>query len=133
MRELTRGEKADLSMSTDVETKVVTVVHTVRPDEEHQSRYELTWSFNFADVTEQEMLELAVRPLRINKQRDWRAADDRMNAKIWDNQAFMVRAMLDTGRKAADPIAGLKKKVEGGKVSNEQIEAMIEFLEANKA
>ena len=132
MRELKRGEKADLSMVTDVEGKTVKVVHTVKPDEEHQSRYELTWTFNFENVTDQEMLELATRPLRINKQRDWRAATDRMTAKIWDNQIFMVRAMLDAGRKAADPIAGLKKKVEEGKVSNDQIEAMIEFLKASK-
>ena len=126
MRELTKGEAANRRISTS--GKVVTVVHTVKPSDDSQSRYELTWKFDFADLSEDQLCELAVKPMLIRKQADWRKANNRMDGKVWDNQTFSVKEILENVRQAADPVT--KAANTAKKMTAEQRKALLAELQA---
>lgn len=129
LKEILKGEPSQ--RSTIVVDDVVTTKHTVKPDEQSQSRYELTWSYNFDGVTHEELLVLAERPMRIRKQAAWRKAADRMDGDKWDNITVSVRDMLDNARQAADPVA--KAARAGEKMDAKQRAALIAQLTAMDA
>ncbi len=86
-------------LGSPLEDMTVKVVFSVKPDgEKGTPRYNLRQVFDFADVTFREILVLAVRSLRIDVQATWRKASDKMNADVWQDRKWSVRAMLDQTR-----------------------------------
>lgn len=110
MRKLDKTEASN--KSTTIMGDIVTVVHTVKPNEESQSRYELTWKYDYTNVTREELMRLATRPMVITKQGQWRGAKDRMNTEKWDNVTFVIRDLLDGAKKKADPVEKAKKALD---------------------
>ncbi len=91
-------------LGTPMDDRIVKVVFSVKPDgEKGTPRYNLTQRFDFTGVTIAELLILAVRSLRIDVQAIWRKAKDRMDADVWQDRKWSVRAMLDQTRQKADP------------------------------
>ena len=84
--------------------ETIEVTFTVKENgEKGTPRYNLVWSFDFANVTAAEVRTLAARSLRIDGQAAWRKASDKMNADVWQDRKWSVRAMLDQTRQTADP------------------------------
>ncbi len=108
LQPMTVDEQATLK--TSVFDNIATVTFSVKPDgEKGTARYNLTQSFDFAGVSDEEMIGLAVRPLRIDVQAMWRKAKDRMNADVWQDRKWSVRDMLDQTRQKADPVTKAEK------------------------
>lgn len=93
MRKLAKDEAASKSLET--KGNVVTAVHTVKPNKESETRFELVWHIDFDGVKKDELLKLAARTVVIKLQQDWRQAKDRTNAQKWDKVTFKVREILD--------------------------------------
>ena len=84
--------------------ETVEVTFTVKENgEKDTARYNLVWSFDFANVTADEVRKLATRSLRIDGQSTWRKARNKMDADIWQDKKWSVRAMLDQTKQKADP------------------------------
>ena len=112
MRTLAKGENASLSRSISVEQMAVTTTHTVKEDRDTDVRTELTWTFDFSKCSQEQILELAERSIRIRKQADWRKAKDKSDATKWDKVTFDVAAELSE-RRTADPMQRAAKALEG--------------------
>ena len=102
------------TLNTSIEGKIATVVFSVKPNgEKGTPRYNLTQTFDFENVSEAELIALAVKPLRIDVQSIWRGAKDKMNADVWQGRKWSVRDMLDQTRQKADPVQKAFKLAEG--------------------
>lgn len=101
MRQLTKDENAALSLK--INDMQATVVHTVKENRATDVRTELTWTFDFANASQEQILKLATRTICITQQARWRKAADRMDAEKWDNATFDVAALLAETRQAAEP------------------------------
>ena len=121
------GDDEQGTLNVSVEGKIATVRHTVRPDSGSSNRFNLEWRFDFADVSQKELVELATRTVLIRKQGEWRKAQDRMNATVWDNVVFAVRDILDSKRKTADPFQRLMSQI--GKMSAGEKAAIMKTLQ----
>ena len=106
MRTLNKTDEAKRSVVANADNNTVVCIHTVKPDEKFQTRYELKWTLDFVDVTPAEMLELAGRTVLIKQQQVWRkmSAKDRINPEKVDNITYKVRDILDNTRSAATPV-----------------------------
>ena len=82
---------------------VVRFQHAVKVNQDSDARYNLRWNFDFAGVKQGDILMLAARSMLIREQSNWRKAKDRLDADVWQDQTFVVTAMLAEGRKSADP------------------------------
>ncbi len=106
-------EQATLSTTIDTDIEGAELAHvtfSVKPNgEKGTPRYNLTQTFDFSHVTRKEIIELAVKPLRIDVQSIWRSAKDKMDADVWQDRKWQVRAMLDQTRQKADPISKAAK------------------------
>ena len=121
------GEQATLF--TTIKGKIAAVVFSVKPNgEKGTPRYNLTQTFDFENVSEAELIALAVKPLRIDVQSIWRSAKDKMDADVWQDRKWSVRAMLDQTRQKADPTAKVLKVAES--MSKSEREALMELLKA---
>ena len=98
-----KDEKATLTRQVFSATKRAKVTHTVRPNKDDPNRYQLTWTLDFKNCNDEQILELATRSAVIMIQADWRGSANRMDEKVWDNATFDVAAILAEGRKSADP------------------------------
>lgn len=110
----------------DGDAPVVRVSHTVKPDREATNRAQLVWEFDFSDVTRGELLELATRDVLIRKQAEWRKANNRDNADVWDNVTFRVRDILDETKKTADPTTKARNAL--AKLSPEERERLLKDM-----
>lgn len=129
MRKLSSTDQATRSIKADGE-KVV-CIHTVKPDRESPTRYELTWTFDFSNVSQEELLQLAGRTVLITQQAAWRALPtdkERLDADKVDNVTYSVRDMLDAGRRQADPKAKVVNAA--AKMSDAERAELIKQLEA---
>lgn len=117
--------------STKVDGDVVTVVRTVKPNEDSPIRYVVNWTFDFADVTPDELRELASRTLVIDVQRAFRAASDMDRKKLFDNKPWFVRVLIDAAktRKSADPATRVRNAV--AKLGDAEKTALIAEIEAS--
>ncbi len=99
--------KIDRLISTKA---IATVVFSVKPNgDKGTPRYNLRQTFDFENVSEEELITLAVKPLRIDVQGVWRNAKDKMDADVWQDREWSVRDMLDQTRQKGDPVKkGLK-------------------------
>lgn len=83
-----------------------------------EPRYNLKWFYDFHEVSRNELIALALKPLVIDGQGEWRTAKDKMDADVWQDRKWSVRAILDeTPRKKseaekADAAIGKLTKVE---------------------
>ena len=108
---------------------LATCTFSVKPNGEKGSpRYNLTQHFDFTSVTVAEVLLLAVKPLRIDVQSVWRSAKDKMDADVWQDRKWSVRAMLDQTRQKADPTAKVLKVAES--MSKSEREALMKLIKA---
>ena len=126
MKKLAKTDQADLSVSTEVEKRIVAFNHTVKPDEESPVRYQLHWRLDFSDLPMEDLLKLAARTVRIRLQQDWRKAKDKMDESKWDNRTFNVKAVLASTRQAASPLEKSEALVQ--KMSAEEKAALMEML-----
>ena len=119
------GELATLK--TTIKGELATVTFTVKPNgDKGTARYNLTQTFDFKNVSHDEMIGLAVRPLRIDVQSIWRSAKDKMDADVWQDRTWDVRAMLDQTRQKADPVQ--KGERDAKKMSPAERKAHLETL-----
>lgn len=95
------GEQATLK-ATSTDTGVEVTFSVKENGEKGTPRYNLTWQFDFEGVTAQEVGILAARSLRIDGQATWRKAKDKMDADVWQDRKWSVRAMLDQTRQKGD-------------------------------
>ncbi len=103
------GEQAIL-WTTIRDDGIASLIFSVKENGEPGGpRYNLKQYLDFSGVTEKELLELASKPLRIDIQATWRAAKDRMDADVWQDKKWSVRAMLDRTRQKADPVTKATK------------------------
>ena len=87
------------TLHTTVTGDKVSVTFSVKPNgEKGTARYNLIQVFDFAHVSQTELYVLATRSLRIDVQATWRKASDKMDADIWQDRKWSVRAMLDQTR-----------------------------------
>ncbi len=122
-------EQATLKTVIENDSEIATVVFSVKPNgEKGTPRYNLTQTFDFSGVTHEEMMALAVKPLRIDVQSIWRSAKDKMDADVWQDRSWSVRAMLDQTRQKADPTVKVLKVAEG--MTKTERDALMELLKA---
>jgi hypothetical protein len=112
---LSSDEKA--TVGTTIEGDTATVHHaTVHPKlapAESKTRIQLTWHFDFADVSREELMEIASRSLVITMRAPFKTLDA-PTPEDWNDKTFDVREWLDTERrKPADKVANAKKAFEG--------------------
>lgn len=101
------------TLMTAIEVDVATVTFSVKPNgEKGTPRYNLTQIFGFQGVSPEEMIGLATRSLRIDVQATWRKAKDKMDADVWQNRVWSVRAMLDQARQKASPAVSAEKALD---------------------
>lgn len=115
---------------TTVAGETVRTIRTVKPDKDATDRYVTDWTFDFQNVTHDELMTLAVRATVIDTQRVWRAAKDRMS-DAWGVRTISVREMLDAERKAggaADPATRAKNAI--GKMSDAEKAELLKFLQS---
>jgi hypothetical protein len=117
------GSDEQASLSVSVSDRMVHTTHTVKPNKESQKRYNLNWSFDFYGLSQDEILKLAEKSVRIMKQAEWRKDSDQLNAGKWDHAVFKVSDILAGGRKTTDPVKKAESAI--GKLSPEELE---EFL-----
>ncbi len=115
------------TLSTSIAGKIATVIFSVKPNGEKDSaRYNLTQTFDFDNVSNDEILTLATRSLRIDVQSVWRKDSDRMNAEKWQNRKWSVREMLDQTRQKTDPKTKVLNAI--GKMTKDEKDAILELL-----
>ncbi len=108
------GADEQATLNTSIAGKIATVVFSVKPNgEKGTPRYNLTQTFDFENVSEVELIALAVKPLRIDVQSVWRGAKNRMDGDVWQDRKWSVRDMLDQTRQKADPVQKGLKLAEG--------------------
>ena len=103
------------------------VMHTVKPSEDSDLRYNLKWRLDFDEVIDEEIFMLATRSVVIMLQSKWRKDKERMVEKKWHNVTFKVRDILDAKRAAADPVS--KAANLANKMTKAEREALTELLE----
>lgn len=97
MKILGLDEKAERSISVDEAASKVTVTHAVKPEGKASvNKVQLTWTFDFSNVSRAELLECAVRRLVVDQQNNLR--NDRKAIEASDGKAYSVRLMLDAER-----------------------------------
>ncbi len=117
------------TLKTTIKGGMASTTFSVKPNgEKGTPRYNLTQVFDFSNVTEAELIALAVKPLRIDVQSIWRSAKDKMDADVWQDRKWSVRAMLDQTRQKADPTVKVLKVAEG--MSKAERDALMELLKA---
>lgn len=124
MKKLTKDEQATLS--TKVDGDLATCTFTVKPDADSPERYNLTVPFDFKGVSREELIQLAVRPLRIDFQGRWRASKNKMD-KSWEDRQS-VRNILDGMRTKADPMTRATRAIE--KLSKAEREQLMKLLQS---
>ncbi len=123
------GADEQATLNTSIAGKIATVVFSVKPNgEKGTPRYNLTQTFDFANVSEAELIGLAVKPLRIDVQSIWRSAKDKMDADVWQDRKWSVRDMLDQTRQKADPTVKVLKVAEG--MTKTERDALMELIAA---
>ena len=101
LKALAADEQATLN--TSIVDNVATCTFTVKP-EANGSRFNLLHRYDYTGVSEEEVLALATRSIRIDVQAKWRKAKDKMDAEKWTDKTFMVRDILDESPAKADPV-----------------------------
>lgn len=103
--------KSDETFSTtcnvDTAKKTVTATYGVRKTDK-SPRYALTSAFDFSGVSQAELLELAIRGVIIDTQRQWRVLANAANSTAERVNPFasvnVKTAIIDASRKTADPV-----------------------------
>ena len=125
---ITSDEKA--TVGTTVHNDVATVQHaTVHPKlapTESKTRIQLTWRFDFKDVSRDELCEIASRSLVITMRAPFKTLDN-PSPEEWNGKQFNVREWLDTERRQpADKVGNARKAIE--KLSEAERLALLEAL-----
>lgn len=113
MRTLNRTDASDKSVTVDAEKKIVTCVHTVKPNADFQTRLELTWKLDFSKCTIEELIAASAKPCLIHFQGKWRAmsAKDRVDAAKVDNVTYDARLWIDNVKSKQTPAQKATKAV----------------------
>ena len=121
MREIPRGEKVSRSTIT-LDGSTIKVVVTTKEDRETDRRVETTWSFDFSNCSDDEVLRLASKECVASAQRSWRAAKDRLNPEVWDERTFDVkREIVDAVRVRGNPVVAARNYI--SKLSEAELKA----------
>ena len=117
------------TLNTSVSGDVATCTFTVKENgDKGTPRYNLTWNFDYAEVSRKELILLAVRSHRIDGQADWRKAKNRLDSEFWQNRYWSARAMIDESPAKADPTTKVLKAAE--KMTAAERTALMDLLKA---
>lgn len=120
--------KNSLVISDDVATIQHTSVHPTVAPKDQGLRAQLTWHFDYTDVTREELVDIATRHLVIQKRTEFKNLD--APGQEWDGKSFSVREYLDTERrKPKDRKSEALKAV--ANLSEEEKAELIQQLTAN--
>lgn len=122
MKIVKQGEKA--ARSVTVNGDMVERVH-VTLNKPTKAEYQLTWSFNFEDVTREELLIIASRALVIAYRPDFKTTKAN-DLQAWDNRTFNVREYLDSERAKVDDLEKVRRLM--AKLTPEQKKAILTQL-----
>lgn len=122
MKIIKQGEKADRSVK--VSGDVVTRKH-VTLNKATSAEYQLEWSFDFAEVTKEELMTLASRSIVIALRPEFKIA---LSAELpsWEAKTFSVREYLDSERATIPASDKVKRLLD--KMSVEQRQAILSQL-----
>ena len=125
MVQVKQGETARRETSVDTETGIATCHHVTlnKPTETH---YQLCWFFDFADVTEAELIELATKHLVIQHRPGFKS-DKNPDNDEWNNKTYKVRDYLDKERRKKSALE--KAKVATEKLSDEEKAFLMQQLQ----
>lgn len=115
------------TLNTVIDGKKVVTTHTVKPDNESRARFNLKWTFDFAKCSQEQILELAEKSIRIRMQAAWRKATDKMDGDKWNDVTFDVADVLSEARKKADPFEKVMKAA--GNLSASERAALLKALQ----
>lgn len=100
MRIIKQGEKG--RRQTLVNGDISTVHHVTlnKPTDQH---YQLTWNFDFKDVSKKQLIELSTKYLVIQMRPPFKVASNPTD-KDWDNVTFDVKEYFQKSRKKLTPL-----------------------------
>lgn len=126
MRLIKQGEKANVG--TKVDGSIVTVQH-VTLNKPTKAKYEMSWKFDFSNVSQTDLLRLAARGLVIDQRPKFKAEKDARKLQSWDNRSFSVTEILKKERARITKAEKAAKAVEALD-TNEQLELLKKLLAA---
>jgi hypothetical protein len=95
LKEILKGEPyANRLDVIDVEAKLARASFTVKPSKDSQSRYVLNWDLDFSGCTDEELILLASRQIKVDIASKWRGDPDRQEASKWDQIVIDVAEQL---------------------------------------
>ena len=112
---LSSDEKATVGTTTsgDVATVQHATVHPKLAPTESKTRIQLTWHFDFANVTREELMSIASRSLVISMRGPFKTLDA-PTPEDWNDKTFNVREFIDTERRQPrDKVADARKAIAG--------------------
>ena len=127
IKTLSSGEKATINYNVDAEKKRVVCNLSGKPDGDSPIRFQMNWTFDFSNCSEQQILELATDSIKIKQQSIWRSDREYDNAEKYDNVVFDVATMLNIQRKTKTrDVVGSTKKL-FAQMTPEQIKEILVF------
>lgn len=87
------GEAVKRATNIDVDAKLIHALTTVKRDKNSPAIY-VSWSFDYSKLSEQQLVELAARSLKIDAQRAYRA--DPKPGDEWNERTFVLPDDLAT-------------------------------------
>lgn len=122
-----KGEEVKRWTTVDTEKSVVTKHHVTQHGEgDSKTFHQLTWKFDFSNVTQEQLLELASRDLVIKKRTGFRGIPVK-EIPQWDGITFDVAEFMKKERSKLSPMERAKKAV--GNLSEEDRQALLKELQ----
>ena len=122
MKIVKQGEKAARAVKIEGDTVTRTHVTLNKPT---KADYELTWAFDFSDVSRDELMTIASRAIVIALRPEFKEAPA-SELGAWDNRTFSVREYLDSERSKVDDSEKARRLL--AKLTPEQREALLAAL-----
>ena len=114
MKIVKQGEKAERAVL--VHGDLVRRVH-VTLNKPTQAEYQLDWSFDFSDVSREELMTIASRAILIAMRPEFKGAKA-SELPAWEVKTFSVRDYLDSERAKVDDVEKARRMI--GKLTPEQ-------------
>ena len=125
MKEVKKGESHATSTKVDGEKVLIRHVTLNKPS---RTSFELSWTFDFAGVSTEQLKELAAKGLVIAARPKFKKEKERAKLKEWDNKTFTVKEMLGKAKRKVDKVT--KAKVALSTLSDEEKAELLKMLKA---
>ena len=110
--EVKAGEKVSRTKSIDLEGKKVTLFNVSKHDGTGKN-YKVKWTFDFFNVSQEDLLELASRAAVIAFRKHFRGVDKSEIPNYRELTIDVQREVVEKERKPANPVEKVKKLMEG--------------------